>query len=74
MACHTAWVMLDLDATAIFDCPRCGSSVSQRFYGPCEPCCAALRVKYPGMGRDIAVAEYVPKMNVTPNAVAQRDD
>lgn len=66
--------MLDLDATALFDCPRCGSSVSQRFYGPCESCCFALRAKYVGLGRDMTAAEYVPKMNVTPNAVAQKDD
>lgn len=66
--------MLDLDATAMFNCPRCESPVNQRFYGPCEPCCVALRAKYPGVGRDIEVAEYVPKMNVTPNAVAQKDD
>jgi hypothetical protein len=26
------------------------------------------------LGRDMIAAEYVPKMNVTPNAVAQKDD
>lgn len=67
-------MMLDLDATAMFDCPRCGASASQRFYGPCEACGVALRAKYLSVGRDIDVAEYVPKMNVTPNAVAQKDD
>jgi hypothetical protein len=33
-----------------------------------------LRIKYLGEGRDVDVAEYVPKMNVTPNAVALKDD
>ena len=80
MACHTACVPFDFEMTiaaevsAPFDCPRCGASVSQRFYGPCEPCCIALRAKYLSVGRDVAVAEYVPKMNVTPNAVALKDD
>ncbi len=67
-------MMLDLDAAAMFDCPRCGASVSQPFYGPCEPCRVALRAKFLTVGRDVEVAEYVPKMNVTPNAVAQKDD
>ena len=66
--------MLDLEATAMFDCPRCGASVSQRFYGPCVSCGAALRAKFLGVGRDVEVAEYVPKMNVTPNAVALKAD
>ncbi len=67
-------MMLDLEAAAMFDCPRCGASVSQRFYGPCEPCCVALRAKFLIVGRDVEVAEYVPKLNVTPNAVALKDD
>lgn len=67
-------MMHDLDATAMFDCPRCRAAVSQRFYGPCELCCVALRAKFLGVGRDVEVAEYVPKINVTPNAVALKDD
>ena len=35
---------------------------------------AELRAKFLGEGRDVEVAEYVPKMNVTPNAVALKDD
>jgi hypothetical protein len=33
-----------------------------------------LRAKYLGEGRVIDVAEYEPKINVTPNAVALKDD
>ena len=33
-----------------------------------------LRAKYLGEGRVVEVAEYEPKMNVTPNAVALKDD
>ena len=56
-------------------CPRCGGSVEDgRFYGPCTSCRAELRAKFLGEGREVEVAEYVPKMNVTPNAVALKDD
>ena len=65
---------MEAEVTALVDCPRCGAAVSQRFYGPCESCCIALRAKFPGIGRDVTAAEYVPKMNVTPNAVALKDD
>lgn len=55
-------------------CPRCGGTSDERFYGPCTGCRADLRAKYLGEGREVEVAEYVPKMNVTPNAVALKDD
>ena len=54
-------------------CPRCGAVGRQRFYGPCETCRAMLRASVGGVARDIEVAEYEPKMNVTPNAVASKD-
>ena len=57
-----------------FTCPRCGTAVSEQFYGPCTSCRTELRAKYLGEGREVEVAEYVPKMNVTPNAVALKDD
>ncbi len=63
-------VAADLTVT----CPRCGAEVQSRFYGPCEPCRTELRAKYLGLGRHVEVEEYVPKMNVTPNAVALKDD
>lgn len=63
-----------VETTTTVECPRCGASAIQQFYGPCESCRGDLRTKFHGLGRDITAAEYVPKMNVTPNAVAQRDD
>jgi hypothetical protein len=57
-----------------FTCPRCHREATARFYGPCEACRTDLRLAYAGRARDVEVAEYVPKMNVTPNAVALKDD
>ena len=45
-----------------------------RFYGPCEECRVQLKSAMGNEARDVEVAEYVPKMNVTPNAVATKDD
>ena len=56
-----------------FTCPRCDATVEQRLYGPCVNCVAELHAKYPGVAREIESADYVPKMNVTPNAVATKD-
>lgn len=55
-------------------CPRCGQSHDGRFYGPCDTCRAELRATMGTEARHVEVAEYVPKMNVTPNAVALKDD
>jgi hypothetical protein len=55
-------------------CPRCGRAGEQRFYGPCDDCRQALRDTFRSEGRVIELAEYEPKMNVTPNAVATKDD
>jgi hypothetical protein len=57
-----------------YTCPRCNTSVRQRFYGPCASCRDELRATVAGEARHVEVAEYVPKMNVTPNAVALKDD
>ncbi len=57
-----------------FTCPRCESSVEAAYYGPCEPCRGQLRDTYRSEGRVVEIAEYEPKMNVTPNAVALKDD
>jgi hypothetical protein len=54
-------------------CPRCGQTVSEVFYGPCTACRTVLRAEQGGVARDVEVAEYEPKMNVTPNAVALKD-
>ena len=57
-----------------FVCPRCSTSVEARYYGPCETCRDQLRDVYRSEGRVVELAEYEPKMNVTPNAVALKDD
>ncbi|MEO6571849.1 MAG: hypothetical protein ABIO83_09910 [Ilumatobacteraceae bacterium] len=56
-----------------FTCPRCRSTAEARFYGPCESCRLELRAQFQNEGRVIVLAEYEPKMNVTPNAVALKD-
>jgi NMD protein affecting ribosome stability and mRNA decay len=55
-------------------CPRCGRDVDERYYGPCAGCRDELRASFERAGRVVEVAEYEPKMNVTPNAVATKDD
>ncbi len=60
-------------------CPRCGGALFDhsepaRFYGPCADCRRQLRDALRGEGGEAVVAEYEPKMNVTPNAVALKDD
>jgi hypothetical protein len=57
-----------------FTCPRCQSTVEARFYGPCDDCRSQLREAFRREGRVTELAEYEPKMNVTPNAVALKDD
>jgi hypothetical protein len=63
------------DVVSELVCPRCGSGLAaERYYGPCATCRDALRAAYAGEARDVEVATYEPKMNVTPNAVALKDD
>ena len=57
-----------------FTCPLCANPVDEEFYGPCVTCRADLVATYRAEGRVVQVAEYEPKMNVTPNAVALKDD
>lgn len=56
-----------------FTCPRCGLAASARFYGPCDDCRGTLRATLGSDARQVDVAEYEPKMNVTPNAIATKD-
>ena len=66
---------MDVDLTPVeMECMRCGHSRLMRFYGLCEPCRTELRAAFDREAKVIAVAEYEPKMNVTPNAVALKDD
>ena len=56
-------------------CPRCAASSTVDFYGPCDTCRDQLRATLGSDGAGAAEAvEYEPKMNVTPNAVALKDD
>lgn len=57
-----------------FVCPRCQAAVDEVLYGPCDTCRTGLRDLFRGEGRVIQLAEYEPKMHVTPNAVALKDD
>jgi hypothetical protein len=54
-------------------CLRCGASARLRFAGPCPECVETLRATVRGEAHTVD-AEYVPKMNVTPNAVALNGD
>lgn len=56
-------------------CPRCSAPLeSEGFYGVCTACADQLRSTYDGLPRaDVETAEYEPKMNVTPNAVASKE-
>lgn len=62
------------EAGTMSECPRCHGMHDGRFYGPCTACRDELRMTMGIEARDIKVAEYEPKMNVTPNAVAMKDD
>ena len=61
-------------AAVEFTCPRCQSPTETEFYGPCAGCRTELVNAYRSDGRVVELAEYEPKMNVTPNAVALKDD
>ncbi len=55
-----------------FTCPRCATAVQESAYGPCTSCRRELRA-LGGEQRDVVEEDYVPKMNVTPNAVALKE-
>jgi hypothetical protein len=61
------------DALA-FSCPRCAGDARERFYGPCRACREDLRASLAAEARVVDRAGYEPKMNVTANAVALKDD
>ena len=67
--------METLDLTPVdMECMRCHRTAPMRFYGLCTECREELHVLFARESRDVEVAEYEPKMNVTPNAVALKDD
>jgi hypothetical protein len=55
-------------------CMRCGRVAPMRFAGCCDACRDELRSRFAPVVRDVAAPEYEPKMNVTPNAVALKDE
>lgn len=57
-----------------FPCPRCATLISAETYGPCPTCVSELRADQRTAGGAAAAAAYEPKLNVTPNAVALKDD
>ena len=66
---------MEIDLTPVdMECMRCGKTAPMRFYGICTECRTQLREKFDREARIIEVAEYEPKMNVTPNAVALKGD
>ena len=66
MPCHAR-------AMSAFECPRCGTTVEETFYGPCLPCREALRAALGGEQREVVATPFEPTMHVTPNAVAQKE-
>lgn len=57
-----------------FPCPRCQTTMAAASYGPCSNCVAELQASQQSEASGEAAAAYEPKMNVTPNAVALKDD
>ncbi len=57
-----------------FTCPRCQQAVEEAYYGPCTSCRTDLRATLGGEAQAVEATGYEPKMNVTPNAVALKDD
>jgi hypothetical protein len=55
-------------------CMRCGKPAQLRFAGPCAACMDELTARFPGVARQVETEEYIPKVNVTANAVALKDD
>lgn len=64
-------VQFDLSS---FPCPRCSAAMSAESYGPCPNCVTELKASQQNEASGGDAAAYEPKMNVTPNAVALKDD
>lgn len=57
-----------------YTCPRCQKTMSADSYAPCQDCIAELKASQQSEASGDGPAAYEPKMNVTPNAVALKDD
>lgn len=62
-----------VNADVDFDCPRCGTSVQERFYGPCATCRGDLVTTLGGEHREVATERFEPAMHVVPNHVATKE-
>lgn len=67
----------DLDT---FECPRCGRTAHERFWGPCGPCREQLVAAYAAersggeeSGGEVESSRFEPAMHVVPNHVATKD-
>jgi hypothetical protein len=56
-----------------FACPRCGTEVTERFWGPCGSCRTALVAAIRGDAHQVDAGPYEPAMHVVPNHVATKD-
>jgi hypothetical protein len=58
-----------------FACPRCKSTATERFWGPCRSCREALVAAHrgDGAGEIVGAGRYEPAMHVVPNHVATKD-
>lgn len=60
-----------------FACPRCGRTVSERFWGPCRACrdqlVAAHESTATGEADATPASRFEPAMHVVPNHVATKD-
>jgi hypothetical protein len=56
-----------------FSCPRCQQASTEAYYGPCSTCRTDLVRTLGREARAVEASDYLPKVNVTPNAVAQKD-
>lgn len=68
-----------LEALEPFPCPRCGQTVTERFWGPCSACRAEMVAAHRAENGNTdppAPAEgtrFEPSMHVVPNHVATKD-
>ena len=62
------------DGAAAVLVPPLPAAVNEQYYGPCTACRTELRATLGGESHAVEAAGYEPKMNVTPNAVALKDD
>jgi len=56
-----------------FACPRCGSEVCERFWGPCQTCRTELTTLMQRTAEHVESERFEPVLHVVPNHVATRD-